>query len=525
MTGATLFRGGRVFTGLGYAEALLIDDGRVVVVGPEAEARRSAPTGTESVDLAGRLVVPGLVDAHLHLSEIARVASGLDLGSVGSLEALAAAAADWRDRHPTGPIVGRGWTPDRWGGHGWPDLRLLDRVSPDREIVLYHASGHALVANSAALATAGIDPSSPIPEVPTIGRFADGRPNGLLFEEAMRPLHPIARRAQPIDGPLLRRTLGAVVALGITACGTMNAAEEEVGALRSLATARELPIVVRAYVPLGERDAAWAAPDSAPRGEFAVIGVKGFLDGAFGPRTAWLAEPYADAPSSSGVPVGDDSSLAAALAEATDRGLAIALHAIGDRAVERAARHLGVLDRPDRPPDRIEHGGLTPPGLFPALARAGVTVVVQPGFVWSDAWLPDRLGPLRSRWAYAFRSLRDRGIALAASSDAPYDPVDPWRGLRAFTERRDPSGGSANPDPREAVPPEEALGLYSAAAARAIGDTERGELVPGRPADLVVLRCRDLRSATTAAGSPVAETWVGGRRVYAADAAQPGATL
>jgi len=525
MTGATLFRGGRVFTGRGYVEALLIDDGQVVAVGPETEVRRSTPTGTESIDLAGRLVVPGLVDAHLHLSEIARVAVGLDLASVGSPEALVAAVADWRDRHPTGPIVGRGWTPDRWGGRGWPDLRLLDRVSPDRAIVLYHASGHALVANSAALASVGIDPSDPAPEGPTVGRFPDGRPNGILFEEAMRPLHPIGRRALPIDGALLQRTLGTVVGLGITACGTMNASEEEVDALRSLAAAGALPIVVRAYVPLGERSASWAAPDVGRRGDFAVVGAKGFLDGAFGPRTAWLAEPYLDAAPSTGVPVGDESALAAALADATSRRLAIALHAIGDRAVERATRLLAALDRADRPPDRIEHGGLTPPGLFSELSRTGASVVVQPGFVWSDAWLSDRLGPARSRWAYAFRSLRDRGVSLAASSDAPYDPIDPWRGLRAFTERRNPTGGSANPDPREALPPEEALGLYSAASARAIGEADRGELTPGRPADLVVLRCHDLRTATTVVGSPVAETWVGGRRVFAADGARPGATL
>ena len=515
MTEAKLWTGGRVFTGTRYAEALLVEDGRVLGAGPEEALRRITPTGADRRNLAGRLVVPGLIDAHLHLTEIARYRAGLDVSLATSLEALASLLARWAAAHPDGPVVGRGWDPERWTDRHVPDSHEIDRAVPDRPVVLYHASGHAAIANSAALREAGVDPDRAAPDDPTVGRFADGRPNGLLYEAAMDPLAPLSHAAAPVGVDLLERTLGELPSLGITAVASMGAPAEELSALRALASTGRLPVTVRAYARLADRRTA-GSPSARSPGRFAVVGVKGFLDGAFGPRTAWLAEPYADDPTRTGLAVGEEPALADAIEEAVGLGLAPALHAIGDRALARALRLLAPWIGRTDPPARIEHAALTPPGLLPELDRLRPTLVVQPGFVWSDGWLPARLGAERARWAYAFRTLRARGIPLAGSSDAPFDPLDPWRGLRASVRRWDRAGRSANPDPAEALSAEEALGLYTVGAAASLGLASRGRLEAGASADFAVLSVPELAAALDARTPPVEETWVDGRRVYRA---------
>jgi predicted amidohydrolase YtcJ len=243
--------------------------------------------------------------------------------------------------------------------------------------------------------------------------------------------------------------------------------------------------------------------------------VKAFADGAFGPRTAWLSSPYSDETAGSGGPVGDDRVIAERLASAAGAGLAPAVHAIGDRGLARA---LGMVapwtGDPDRPPARIEHAALTPPELLTSLASVRPFLVVQPGFLLSDHWLGRRLGRDRARWAYAFRTLIDHGLSLAGSSDAPFDPLDPWRGIRAAVRRSDAWGRSANPSPLEALTAEEALGLYTRSAAGALGDPTLGHLEAGAPGNLVVLDTPNLEGALSGDRVPVAETWVEGKRLF-----------
>lgn len=511
MAEAHLWTGGRIYTGRRRVDALLVEDGRVIAAGPEASVVRQAPTGTERTALGGRSIAPGLIDAHVHLTEIARQAEGLDLRGRTSADELVSAVERWAADHPGRPVAGRGWDPERWAHPRWPDRSSLDRVAPDVPVVLYHASGHAALANRAALEAIGIPSERPVPEQPTVGHFPDGRPNGLLFEEAMAPLGPLVAEAVPVGPAELGRVAGRLSAAGITAVGAMSSPPGEIEALRQLSAAHALPLTVRGYVRLGH----WRAIPAGARGRagdpVAVVGVKAFLDGAFGPRTAWLSDAYADAPDSTGVPVGDEAHLAEEIVAVRAAGLAPALHAIGDRAVARAL-HLLASDRDGPgPPARIEHAGLVPPELLPGLDGRRPMLVVQPGFVWSDGWLTARLGSARARWAYPFRTLLDRGIPLAGSSDAPFDPIDPWRGLRAATARRGPDGRSANPDPTEALSPEQALSLYTRGAAVAIGLHDAGTLEVGAPADLVVLAAPSLAAAIDGALPPVVETWVAGR--------------
>jgi hypothetical protein len=511
-----LWYNGRVFTGRQYAEALLIDQGRVVAAGSVDAVRRSAPAGTEAVDLQGKLVIPGLIDSHLHVAELTHAREGLEVGNVRSVPDLIVQVRRWAEDHPTGAVVGRGWDAERLGRGAWPTREELDEAVADRPLVLYHASGHAAVVNSATLATVGVDRTTRDPHGGRVGRTKEGEPDGALYEEAMRWVSPLTLAAHPPDPKALERTFRHVASLGITTVAAMNVGREEATALRELAGGHRLLVRVRTYLRLSSFEEILGTV--GPRGQepdyLAVTGVKGFTDGAFGPRTAWLSSPYEDAPFERGLPTGTDEELSAELSRAVDRGLAPALHAIGDRAVERALRLLRPLVGRSRAPLRIEHAGLTPPELFPLLDRVRPVLGVQPGFIWSDSWLAARLGRDRARWAYAFRTLSDRGHLLAGSSDAPYDPVDPWRGMSAAVHRRDPEGRSANPETAEAIPSEGAIQMYTVNGGLALGEPDLGRLEPGARADLVVLDALDLSRAFTRGSPGVLETWVNGARVF-----------
>jgi len=518
---AQVFTGGRVFTGQRYVEAVLVDQGAVAAVGSDADVRRAAPTGSEVVPLGGRLVLPGLIDAHLHVSDLTRFRVGLNLSEVRGLDDLLARAREWSATHPSGPVVGRGLDVDRSLGGRWPVRTDLDRAVGDRPFVVLHTSGHAAVVNSFALSAIDLESRPPREREGRVGTASDGSPNGLLYEEGVRWLSPLL--AAPLRSKDVLDTLRSLASFGLTTAVSMNVPPEELRELRGMAAEDRLPIRVRAYARL-LRVSELRSDDLAPvgrAGRFKVVGTKGFTDGAFGPRTAWLSEPYADAPDGTGLPVESDEELSRLLAISNELGLAPALHAIGDRAVVRAARLLAPYVRREGARARIEHLGLTLPTTLSALDAVRPALVVQPGFLWSDLWLGARLGAERVRWAYAFRTLSDRGHLLAGSSDTPYDPPDPWRGLRAAVERRDELGRSANPDPREALAPEEAVRLYTSNGGTVLGEPVLGSLEPGAAGDLVILEARTVAEAIRTGASSVRETWVDGGRVFARSTGSP----
>ena len=515
MGSARIWQNGRIFTGERWADALLVEDGRVVAVGTSEEVRRAAATGADRVDLSGRLVVPGLIDAHLHLARITLARESLDVGGATSLPDLVERIRRWAPEHPSGTLVAHGWTAGQFGDAD-PTRVVMDDALPDRPLVIYHSSGHAAATNSAALRAAGIEPATPDPRGGRIGRDREGAPNGLVYESALRLLEPVTGEASEVGTEPLHRTLEIAASLGLTTVASMNVGPGESGPLASLRDAERLPLRVRMYLHR-EWFVAGAASGRAPLTDserLSVVGFKGFTDGAFGPRTAWLSAPYADAPETSGLPLANDAELAEAVRYATELEVAPALHAIGDAAVGRSLEILEPAVGRAGPPARIEHVSLTPPPILSRLAEVRPALVVQPGFLWSDHWLRERLGPERARWAYAFRTLLDRGHLLAGSSDAPYDPIDPWRGLAAAVSRRGPLGRSANPSGAEALPPEEALQLYTRNGGRVLGEPDLGRLEVGARADLVLLESTELSGALAQGAAGVRETWVEGELVY-----------
>lgn len=508
--------GGRVFTGTRYVEALLIEDGRVLVAGTGPEVARASPTGVETTRLEGRLVIPGLIDSHLHLSELVRQREGVVLEGTRSIAETIERVRVWSEHRPRGTIFGRGWDQDRFTDGRWPERRDLDRIAPDRPAILNRICGHVAWVNGAALERAGIDRATPDPPGGKIGRDATGEPDGLLYENALQLVEEVYRDALTVDSAALIPTLGEAVRSGLTTVASMRADRGELLALQELAQAKTLPVQVRLY--LGSRhlseierdpEALRAAPSAAVR----VIGIKAFADGSFGGRTALLEAPYEDAPTSSGIAVGSPEHLADVVRRSRALGLAPAIHAIGDRALARVLDAFETERTNPASPSRIEHASLTPPSSRVPLDRLRPALVVQPGFIASDWWLNERLGPSRARWAYAFRTLIERGHLLAGSSDAPFDSFDPWIGIRCAVRRSGADGRSANPTASEALGPEGAVVLYTVNGGRALGEPWLGELRAGARADFLVLRTPTLEAAIDASSPPVAETWSGGNRV------------
>lgn len=517
MTNSRLWIGGLIHTGSGYAEALLEEDGRIVGVGEEQGLRHDCAQGTEVVDLHGRTIVPGLIDAHLHLGEIVRHRGMADLAGSRSILEVGERLTAWSAEHPDGPIVGQGWDEEEFRRAERPRAADLDRLRLDRPIVLFRRCGHVAWLDSKALLGAGVDRCTPEPAGGRIGRAPSDDPDGLLFDAAVALVEPLVRAGTRSDEQGFGEAIGDLAALGITAIGTMNVDRAEMDVLTGMAESGALEMTVCAYareryLPEIERGRFPAPSDGGP---LDLAGIKLFADGAFGPRTAALNEPYADEPTGRGILGSSAPRLAESIDRAHRRSLSVALHAVGDRAIAEA---LGAFDGRARasPPDRIEHAALTPPPLLEALARRPLALVVQPQFVLSDRWLDRRLGPERRRQAYAFASLLHAGARLAGSSDAPFDLLDPWSGLRSAVERIGADRRSANPAPAERLTPEEALALYTTGGATALGKEELGRLAPGRPADFVILRARGLVDAIGASSCPVEETWRRGRCLFRA---------
>jgi predicted amidohydrolase YtcJ len=501
----TLFHGGRIFTGAHYQDALLLEEGRVLAIGDRAALERRAASGVERVDLRGRLVLPGLTDHHLHVAESVRARAGVSLWNSRSGAEIEDRLRHWVERNPSGPVWGGGWDQERLPPEGVPDRAGLDRVVGDRPVLLDRVCLHVAAVNSAALAVAGVDRSTPDPPGGAIGRDRDGEPNGLLYDSAIETLRPLRQRIFRERAAETRVLLATWARWGLARAHAMSIDAEEARALASLEAQERLPIDLSGYLrllgwsPNARRDFPAARPG------FELSGVKVHLDGSLGARTAWLSEPYAGRPNEVGTPLWERESLVARLQGPAVDGQTIALHAIGDSALELALSSIRAL--PPGTSARIEHASVASPELRQRLARARVPVIVQPLFRESDSWIEARLGAARIGWAYAFRSLVESGVTLYGSSDAPVESPDPWAGMRAAAHA---SLAALEPG---SLTPTESVQLYVAGVPPSGADAGAfARLRPGEPGDLVVTTAPDIERLLAGPGVPVAGVWHAGIR-------------
>ncbi len=480
------------------ARALLVGgDGRIVAVGA-ADALRAAfgPRITRTTDLAGAVVWPGLTDGHFHLRQYAALLHAVDCATATRRECLRRVARRARHQPPGTWIVGHGWDQNRWP-EGYGTAAELDVVAPHHPVFLTAKSLHAAWVNTAALRAAGLSPTAEDPPDGHFGRDARGRLNGLLFEGAIKRVRrAIPRPTAAQVAAQIRDALPRLWALGLTGVHNFDRALS-FDALQRLRHTRDLRLRVAQYLPW---DAGawlarlrWRAPGPDPW--LWPVGLKGFADGALGPRTAAMLEPYADT-GGRGTLLLTAEQVAAKAAQVGPWGWSLAVHAIGDAANRAVLRGLALARAREAraepfpmPRHRIEHAQRVAPDDLEAFARLGVIASMQPVHALSDMDMAERAWGPRCATAYAWRTLHASGARLVFGSDAPVEPPDPWLGLWAAVTRRRTDGTPAGGwYPQQRLRLEQALEAYTVGPAyAAFREHELGRLAPGYWADLIVL--------------------------------------
>jgi hypothetical protein len=497
------------------ARAVLVKDGRVLAVGSEGRVQAAAAgLRAESINLNGRAVVPGLTDAHVHITLHGMTNFEVRLEGAASLDEALAQIGGRAAALPVGAwLRGGGWDHIPWGRR-WPTAADLDTVCPDRPAILYRKDGHSVWVNSRALEAAGISAATPDPAGGAIQRDRDGAPTGMLSEAAMALVRDmIPPRSETERLQALRAAFAEALSYGITGihvpATTDHASAPEV--LRDLQTLRahgQLALRSMVYLSPPDLDGAVAMGLRSGLGDrwLRIGGLKLFADGALGSESAEMLTHY-EGRRHTGIATLEEAELHRLIRVANLNGIAVATHAIGDAAnrkvldaIEAAAQaraELGEAATPLMLPNRIEHVQVLHPKDLPRLAQLGVIASMQPIHATSDMEMADALWGARSALAYAWRSVRDTGATLAFGSDAPVETLNPWKGVHAAVTRQRPGGypaGGWYPEQRLSVA--EAVEAYCVGPAVASGEPDaKGRIAPGMLADLAVLTGDPFRSS------------------------------
>lgn len=512
-----------------WAEAVAMGNGQILAVGTDADVLALAGDGTQRLDLGGKLVLPGLCDAHIHFYNWSVGRAQVQLADTTSKAAMlariasrsaAASATDW--------IIGQGWNESRWGVTDFPTRHDLDGVTgPEQPAICWRSDMHAAVVNSAALRRAGIDASTPDPAGGVIDRDGSGAPTGVLRELAIRP---VAQLLPEADGAaldaILRDGMAALHRQGITALHDQRIKGDTEGP-RMLASYNRLRERGALLLRVNCNIAAHDLPHLEALGLQSGFGddtlrlghIKVFSDGSLGSRTAWMLAPFqkvaGDEGENYGVNVTPPEQMADEFRRASELGFPISVHAIGDRAIrvcldifaELADRHTGATPIPHR----IEHVQTLAADDVARLATLNITASVQPTHIIDDMETADLLLGERGAQTYAFGSMLKAGTLLALGSDAPIADENPFLGIHAAIYRQRPEGMAKGPwYGEQRMTLEQALYGYTLGAARAAGwESTIGSVTPGKRADLIVLD-RDLFALVDAGvtGSEMADTSV-----------------
>jgi predicted amidohydrolase YtcJ len=500
----TLYRASRVYT-LSHPAAgeWVLVDGRHV----ERVGSGEPPRADRVVDLPGTTVIPGFIDCHVHLVGTTLSAIGIPLDRARSAEELLGLVAEELTRGPE-RVYAQGFDESEWNSPRLPTLAELDELA-EVPVILVRADGHVSLANTAALERSGAAGED------GVERDSEGRPTGVVRRAANHRLQRWFRETLS-DHELRELQLQAAstaAARGVTCLHEMaiptQHGQREVEVL--LAHRDRLPVEVVLYV--GEKDIPWIMDLGQER-----IGGDLFLDGSIGARTAAVSEPYVDG-KGTGILYEEDDDLAELFHNAHLAGLQVAVHAIGDRAIEQVLRVwervYGSLDSRQRRHfrarrHRVEHFEMPTPEQVERAAALGLGISVQPGFdaAWGHpkALYEQRLGPERAFRMNPFATLVGRGLEVGAGSDSPVTPLDPMHGLWALENHHDPS---------QRMTREEAVRLFTIGGARlAHLEDKKGQLVPGAHADFGVYEADPLTAEDPRDLRPVL-TVSRGREVYA----------
>ena len=531
--------------------ALAIAGGKILATGTDNDLLKLKSNKTKLIDLQNAFVMPGFNDAHTHLYSAGfQKKLSVDLDGTRSLSDMQHRIAAYATRTKSVTwIQGAGWDHTLWPTKTLPTRTDIDTVTGNHPALFTRTDGHILVANSAALAAAHITATTPDPPGGKIDRDLSGNPNGIIREDpAMRLLY--ARIPPPTleDRSLaLTAAIQDALAHGVTSVQDYSPAYENFLILESLEKEGHLPLRISEWqdfnLPLAvleERRARHAADD--PLLHFGLL--KGFMDGSLGSRTAALQQPYFDDPGNSGLPRYEQSTLDNLATERAAAGFQLGFHAIGDRANSIALNAFSAAEQVAAPPPahgdpdativtttsptftptslrlRIEHAQVVLPQDFDRFAQLGIVASMQPSHLLTDMnWAAARLGPERTKYAYAWRSFLDHGVTLAFGTDYPVEPINPFRGLYSAITRQN-EAGTKTFEPQEKITLSEAIYAYTQASAFAeFREDTKGRLEPGFLADFIILD-RDITKATPRQllATRVLRTIVRGAVVYSAPA-------
>lgn len=509
------------------AEAFAVRDGKVAFVGSSREARALGGPSTRVVDLDGRTVIPGMVDAHAHYGGLAQTLSTVDLMGVPSYDELIARVRARAAALPKGTWVqGRGWDQNQWADGQFPTHEALSAAVPDHPVYLTRVDGHAALVNTAAMRAANLTRATRDPSGGRILKSATGEPTGVLIDRAQGL---VSRVIPPQTREDTRRALLEAQRVmhrwGLTGVHDAGAGRAMIELYEEMARAGELDL--RLYAMIADDSAAIAhfmtlgPRSSLHNGRLWVRSIKLYSDGALGSRGAALLEPYSDDPGNSGLLISPLEHIRDVAERALQRGFQVNSHAIGDRgnrivldAYEQA------LDRVPRADHRfrIEHAQILHYSDIPRFAQLGVIPSMQASHQTSDMyWAGKRLGPERLLGAYAWRSLLNTGVIIPNGSDFPVEYVNPLISFHAAIARQDANDypvGGWYPDQR--MTRDEALKSMTLwPAYSAFQEDELGSITVGKHADFVVLDQDIMRvPAELVLETQVLSTWVGGRVVH-----------
>jgi len=511
------------------AEAIAVEGDRITAVGSNAAVRALADARTEFTDLRGATVLPGLIDAHAHMSGFGSFALGrLDFSLARSYDdvvrAVAAAVPDTAEGRW---VLGGRWDHESWDGGTLPTHKALSDVSLNTPVWLRRVDGHAALANAEAMRRAGITRGTPNPPGGEILRDAQGEATGVFVDRAMDLISAAVEGDDQTAEDLILAAQAKCLEAGLTGVHDAGVSPAEIEVYQRLAADGRLKVRIYAMVSAYYAPRYFAERGTTVGDRFTVRAAKLYADGAMGSRGAWLLEAYADRPRAddgspyNGLAIMEGDRIEEHSSHALQHGYQICTHAIGDRANRE------VLDAYERAlhsnPNadhrfRIEHAQLLAADDIPRFAELGVIASMQPTHCTSDMrWVDARVGPERARGAYAWASLLRTGAVIAGGSDFPVESHNPFLGFYAAVTRQNPEGEPEGGwHSSERMTREEALRCFTLGAAHsAFEERDKGSLEPGKLADFIVID-RDTMTCPERdiLGTRVLMTVIGGEIVF-----------
>ncbi len=492
------------------AQAVAVRGDRIIALGTSDEMKKHVGPKTEVIDLQGQLVIPGFIEGHGHFGGVGEAELQLKLMTAKSWDQIVAMVAEAAKTAKPGEwIYGRGWHQEKWTAapkenvEGFPLHKSLDEVSPDNPVLLTHASGHATFVNGKALQVSGITKNTEHPLGGEVLKDADGNPTGLLRETASRLVRRGAGAPPPSAEERLARSRKAlelasqeVLRKGITSFQDAGSGFQEIDVMKGMIDEGKIGVRLWVMVRTGNEQlvqnlAKYRMIDYA-NGRLTVRAIKHSIDGALGPRGAWLLEPYSDKADSTGLNTTPVSTIEQTARLAIQHNYQLCVHAIGDRANRET---LNIFEKAfaSAPAKkdlrwRVEHAQHISAADIPRFGKMGVIASMQGVHCTSDApYVPARLGDKRAEeGAYVWQKLMKSGAVVSNGTDAPVEDVDPIASYYATVSRKLPDGSVFYPDQR--MSRLEALKSYTLNAAyAAFEEGSKGSLKPGKYADMVVL--------------------------------------